>query len=195
MHSCRTWPRYFSALLPGRVSCFPLQQQPRGAFVKSKNVKDFTVITVSCRRTTHASAPAVRTAMALRTSLDCCQVFVANWKSRVRSVGVVKVSRCTCGIFNNKGLEEASPHTLPTSKDTLDQGVFIPFLRPGWEIKELKFFQPAHITPLKAFFLSTTVMKMAASQGFLPRRPAACTIFHLVVPTPEHYIETLQKLV
>ena len=140
MHSCRTWPRYFSALLPGRVSCFPLQQQPRGAFVKSKNVEDFTVITVSCRRTTHASAPAVRTAMALRTSLDCCQVFVANWKNRVRSVGVVKVSRCTCGIFNNKGLEEASPHTLPTSKDTLDQGVFIPFLRPGWEIKELKFF-------------------------------------------------------
>ena len=32
-------------------------------------------------------------------------------------------------------------------------------------------------------------------KGFLPRRPAACTIFHLVVPTPEHYIETLQKLV
>ena len=108
---------------------------------------------------------------------------------------MVKVNRCTCGIFNIKGLEEASPYTLPSGKDTLGQGVFIPFLRPGWEIKELKFFQPAHITPLKAFFLSTTVMKMAASQGFLPRRPAVCTIFHLVVPTPEQYIETLQKLV
>ena len=31
-------------------------------------------------------------------------------------------------------------------------------------------------------------------KGFLPRRPAACTIFHLVVPTPEHYIETLKSL-